>query len=241
MMAYEDEEKTTRNTLEVDSNDTIYSVMAQVEDMTGVPPVLQMLTFNGKSFYHDTPGALAENELVPTYPDPILVDYTDPCKLVQHMLRRNTLRSLGFRVDDDLFPDASVMLQLVRHGDKKMMISLTDNIRMDGAGRRMVLVVEPGDTVASLKEQVQRRRRYPLAMQEIWVSDADNPYMGRRMDRLDATLADYNVKKDSRITLYMNMGFAVQGDREERGKVFNKAKEIAFPGEQQRPTADDQK
>ena len=78
-------------------------------------------------------------------------------------------------------------------------------------------------------------------MQEIRVSDADNPYMGRRMDRLDATLADYNVKKDSLINLYMNMGFAVQGDREERGKVFNKAKEIAFPGEQQRPTADDQK
>jgi hypothetical protein len=51
MMAYEDGEKTTRNTLEVASDDTIYSVMAQV-DMTGVPPVLQMLTFNAKSFYH---------------------------------------------------------------------------------------------------------------------------------------------------------------------------------------------
>jgi hypothetical protein len=79
MMAYEDGEKTTRNTLEVDSDDTIYSVMAQVEDMTGVPPVLQMLTFNAKSFYHDTAGTLAENELAPTYPDPILVEYTDPC------------------------------------------------------------------------------------------------------------------------------------------------------------------
>jgi hypothetical protein len=132
------------------------------------------------------------------------------------------------------------MLQLVRHGEKKMMISLTDKIRMDGAGRRMVLVVEPGDTVASLKEQVRRRRRYPPAMQEIWVSDADDPYRSdRRMDRLDATLVDYNVKRDSLIKLYVNMAFAVRADREERGKVFNEAKEIAGPGEQQqrrRPT-----
>ena len=42
VMAYENGEK-TRNTLEVDSDDTIYGVMAQVEKMTGVPPVLQML------------------------------------------------------------------------------------------------------------------------------------------------------------------------------------------------------
>jgi len=125
------------------------------------------------------------------------------------------------------------MLQLVRHGEKKMMISLTDDIRMDGVGRRMVLVVEPGDTVASLKEQVRCRRRYPPAMQEIWVSDADDPYRSdRRMDKLDATLADYNVK-DSLTKLYMNMSFAAQADREERGKVFK------APGEQQqrrRPT-----
>jgi len=39
VMAYENREK-TRNTLEVDSDDTIYNVMAQVEKMTGVLPIL---------------------------------------------------------------------------------------------------------------------------------------------------------------------------------------------------------
>ena len=49
---------------------------------------------------HDIPRTLAENELAPTYPDPILVEYTDLVGLGQYMLWRNTLRSLGFCVDD---------------------------------------------------------------------------------------------------------------------------------------------
>ena len=54
------------------------------------------------------------------------------------------------------------------------------------------------------------QRRYPLAMQELKVSDAGSPlYEERWMDKLDATLADYNVKEDSLINLYMNMAFVV--------------------------------
>lgn len=121
-----------------------------------------------------------------------------------------------------------------------MYVSVMDHIRMDGGGKEMVMAVEAGDTVASVMEEARRRRRYPLAMQELRVSDAGSPrYLERQMDKLDATLADYDVKEDSQINLYMNMEFALQADREARG-VVNKAKEIAAPGEQQQLT-DDQK
>ena len=61
-------------TLWVDpDHDTVYSVMAQIEDATGVPPILQRIDCNRKElvikkhctakFYYDTPGTLADNEL----------------------------------------------------------------------------------------------------------------------------------------------------------------------------------
>jgi hypothetical protein len=89
------------NTLEVDSDDTVYSVMARLEEMTGVPPILQRIDFNCKSFYYDTPGTLADNKLLPTYPTPICVYYTHTgC----NRLHKETLRNMGFCVDDDRFP-----------------------------------------------------------------------------------------------------------------------------------------
>lgn len=143
---------------------------------------------------------------------------------------------MGFCVDDDRLPAPSS----VGRRREKMYVSVMDHIRMDGGGKEMVMAVEAGDTVASVMEEARRRRRYPLAMQELRVSDAGSPrYLERQMDKLDATLADYDVKEDSQINLYMNMEFALQADREARG-VVNKAKEIAAPGEQQQLT-DDQK
>jgi hypothetical protein len=149
------------------------------------------------------------------------------------MLKRKTLRSLGFNADADKYvDDPSVLLTL-----EKMFITVTDHIRMDGGDREMWMVAAAEDTVASLMERVQRRRRYPVAMQEWRVSDAGSPHVERRMDKLDATLADYNVKRDSIIKLDMNMEFAFQANMERRKD--NKAKEAA-PGEQQK-LADEEK
>jgi hypothetical protein len=71
MISYINGGKRVWNTLEVDSDDTVYSVMARLEEMTGVPPILHRIAFNAKSFYHDTLGTLAENKLLPIYPAPI--------------------------------------------------------------------------------------------------------------------------------------------------------------------------
>jgi hypothetical protein len=40
MISYVNGGKRVWNTLEVDSDDTIYSVMARLEEMIGVPPIL---------------------------------------------------------------------------------------------------------------------------------------------------------------------------------------------------------
>jgi hypothetical protein len=89
------------------------------------------------------------------------------------MLKRKTLRNLGFTADDDKdVDDPSVLLTL-----EKMFITVTDHIRMDGGDREMWMVAAAEDTVASLMERVQRRRRYPVAMQQWRVSDAGSPHV----------------------------------------------------------------
>jgi hypothetical protein len=128
MISYVNGGKWVWNTLEVDSDDTVYSVMARLEEMTGVPPILQRIAFNAKSFYHDILGTLAENKLLPIYPAPISVYYTHSG---YNRIKRDTLRNMGFCIDDDWFPDPFV-LKPYYPGHKRMWISMMDYIRMDG-------------------------------------------------------------------------------------------------------------
>ena len=74
---------------------------------------------------------------MPTYPAPIPVYYTHSG---YNRLKRDTLRNMGFCVDDDRFPDPSA-LKLAYPGKKRMWISMMDYIRMDGGGKQMVMVV----------------------------------------------------------------------------------------------------
>ncbi|OEL23125.1 hypothetical protein BAE44_0015856 [Dichanthelium oligosanthes] len=104
-----------------------------------------------------------------------------------------------------------------------MRIAVMDNM-MRGPPRTIRMEVEAGDTVASLMEEVQRRRRYPVAAQSL-VCD------GERMEDTGATLSDYNVTEGSKLELEMNMDFTIEADREER--KLKKAKEMAVHVEQQ--------
>ena len=104
------------------------------------------------------------------------------------------------------------------------MISIMDYIRMDGGGKEMLVMVEPRDAVASIMEEVRRRRRYPLAMQKlkVVVSDAGAGSLPDKQERrwISSTRrwrTSYDVKEDSVINLHMNMAFAIQADREARG------------------------
>ncbi|XP_072146611.1 uncharacterized protein [Setaria viridis] len=116
------EERIT-TTLVVKPTDTIYSVMAKMEEITGLPPILQRMICSGK----------------------LLVSGWN-------RLQEKTLKALG--------------IALIAAVEEKMMrLAVADYI--PSPARTITLEVEADHTVASVMEQVQRRRRNPVAMQDL--------------------------------------------------------------------------
>ncbi|CAL4940394.1 unnamed protein product [Urochloa decumbens] len=215
--------------------DTMYSVMAKMEDVTGVPPIQQRMVVNGKSLYDHTPGTLADHKI-----GEFTTLHAMYCVSGTIRLQEKTLKALGIAVDnaaadsssdedvdDDNDADSSSDDEDVNEeAAGKMRMAVTDYM-IPGPARTITLAAEAGDTVASVMEQVQRRRCYPVALQVLTCGRTPlRPGGG-------ATLADYNVTKDSQLELHMNMDFAVALDREERRINMAKEMEIAALVEQQ--------
>ncbi|CAL4932047.1 unnamed protein product [Urochloa decumbens] len=229
--------------------DTIFSVMAKIEDITGVPPIQQRMVVNCKSLYDHTPGTLADHKI-----GEFTTLHAMYCVSGTIRLQEKTLKALGIAVDnaaadsssdedvydednadsssdedvdDDNDADSSSDDEDVNEeAAGKMRMAVTDYM-IPGPARTITLAAEAGDTVASVMEQVQRRRCYPVALQVLTCGRTPlRPGGG-------ATLADYNVTNDSQLELHMNMDFAVALDREERRINMAKEMEIAALVEQQ--------
>lgn len=194
-------------------SDTIYSVMVRVEDITGTPPILQLMLLNGKALHDYTPGTLADHGIGEHTTLHALHSVSGA-----NRLRRKTLKALGITVaaadveeeEEEEAGAPPVQVEEEEAADR-MRMAVTDYMIL-GRARTITLEAEAGDTVASLMEQVQRRRRYPVALQR--------PICDGRPMRPDggATLADYKVTRDSKLELDMNMGFAINRAKEQGGR-----------------------
>nr|XP_034570864.1 polyubiquitin-like [Setaria viridis] len=144
---------------------------------------------------------------------PILQRMTVNCK---SLLSKKTLKAQGIAVDggadpagDDDVKEEAGAPPVQQEAVGKMRMAVADYM-IPGPKRTITLEVEAGDTVASVMEQVQRRQGYPVALQFLTCDDTPMRPDG------GATLAGYNVTKDSKLELQLDLGFAIAADREER-------------------------
>ncbi|KAL6641401.1 hypothetical protein ACP70R_019582 [Stipagrostis hirtigluma subsp. patula] len=194
--------------------DTIYSVMEQLEEISGVPPIMQRLYFNGKNLYEDTPGTLADHNIV--YDCPML---TAACIISGYnKLVTKTLRAMGFAaVDEDPGDGPLEECRLMEKGGPPLGQPTAGNIRVylkdhlvPRWGKTSVVEVGAGETVAGFKAQLQRMRGYPPEMQVLCCEG------GTMRHDCGKTLADYGVRHGSKLELIMCTRFAVAADVEER-------------------------
>ncbi|XP_034570862.1 polyubiquitin [Setaria viridis] len=174
--------------LEVERSDTISSVMAQLEDKLGVPPVMQWISYNGRSLRCDDAGTLADHGV---QKESTLFVFYSPGASWWYERKVETLKSLGI-VDVERADDGAA---------NKMEIFVRDCLIPCCRGRRVrtiVLEVEAGDTVASVMAQVQGRLGYPPALQSLFYN------MRELLHDSGGTLADYNVRDGSVLKLDMS-------------------------------------
>ncbi|XP_004986847.1 polyubiquitin-like [Setaria italica] len=126
--------------LEVERSDTISSLMRQLEDRLGVPPITVLIVYNGSPVRKESTLSLHYNFASSYY-----------------AFKVETLKTLGIdveRADDD--------------AADKMEIFVRDCFIPCRKGRRVrtiVLEVEATDTVGSVMAQVQGKLGYPAALQ----------------------------------------------------------------------------
>uniref|UniRef100_K4AIG2 Ubiquitin-like domain-containing protein n=1 Tax=Setaria italica TaxID=4555 RepID=K4AIG2_SETIT len=174
--------------LEVERSDTISSVMAQLEDKLGVPPVMQWISCNERSLRCDDAGTLADHGV---QKESTLFVFYSPGASWWYERKVETLKSLGI-VDVERADDGAA---------NKMEIFVRDCLIPCCRGRRVrtiVLEVEAGDTVASVMAQVQGRLGYPPALQSLFYN------MRELLHDSGGTLADYNVRDGSVLKLDMS-------------------------------------
>ncbi|CAN6284084.1 unnamed protein product [Urochloa humidicola] len=82
--------------LVVKPTDTIYNIMAKMEDIMGVPPIQQRMIVNCKTLYDDTPGTLADHKIEESMTLHALYCFSGTIRL-----QKKTLKALGIAIVDD--------------------------------------------------------------------------------------------------------------------------------------------
>ncbi|KAL6905269.1 hypothetical protein ACP4OV_002870 [Aristida adscensionis] len=220
--------------LSVRPTDTIHDVMEQLEERSGVAPMMQRLTWHCNRggpmlLDHDTPGTLADLG-IDKHAESFTSDYS---LLGYHELCRQTVAAMGLAVDwdneeDDMaeeVPAAGEEEEKTKTA-KTMRIYVEDKVQTRWPRvRKLALEVDAGDTVASIRERVHRRWGYPPEMQEIWPKEGP----GQMVPDCGGTLADYyhDVTDGSTLQLFMWSAFAAAFDLAERKR--KKAKMASPP------------